>query len=195
MAYEPTMTRAVLGVGGANYSTLLERSLDWPMYRQILKFAYPDPLDIMLAVGLFQMRWDKTEGAGTAHSVLQGTATGVPAKQILMQNALSDHEVPNIGSYWQARTMGIPILGPTPATPWGLTVQPSPLAAGGSAMVLMDGGAPPPPLANLPPEDFDMHSLTRKQPATRRQIKTFFETGQIVNECAGACVCQTGACD
>ena len=195
MAYEPTMTRAVLGVGAANYSTLLERSSDWTMYRQILKFAYPDALDILLAVGLFQMRWDKTEGAGTANSVLQGTPTGVPPKQILMQNALGDHEVPNLGSYWMARTMGIPILGPTPATPWGLTVQPSPLPAGSSAMVLMDGGAPPPPAANLPAQDLDMHNLTRKQPASRRQIKAFFETGEIINQCAGACVCQAGACD
>ena len=40
-----------------------------------------------------------------------------------------------------------------------------------------------------------MHELTRKQPATRRQIKAFFETGQIINECDGACVCQAGACD
>jgi len=165
------------------------------MYRQILKFAYPDALDILLAVGLFQMRWDKTEGAGTANSVLQGSPTGVPPKQILMQNALGDQEVPNLGSYWMARTMGIPILSPTPATPWGLAVQASPLPAGASAMVLMDGGAPPPPAANLPAQDFDMHNLTRKQPASRRQIKAFFETGEIINQCAGACVCQTGACD
>ncbi len=73
--------------------------------------------------------------------------------------------------------------------------QPSPLPAGSSAIVLMDGGAPPPPLANLPPEDFDMHNLTREQPASRRQIKAFFETGEIINQCAGACACQSGACN
>src|SRR5262249_12568366 len=159
---------AALGVGAANYSTLLDRSLDWPLYRGILAAAYPDPLDITLAVSLFQMRWDKVEGSGVANSVLQG-ATGVPPKQILMQNALGDQEVPNIGSYWLARTMGIPVLGPTPTTPWGLSSQPGPLA-GGSAMVIMDGGAPPPPATNLPPADYDMHNLTRKQPASRRQI-------------------------
>jgi hypothetical protein len=194
MAYEPTVTRAVLGVGAANYSTLLERSSDWTLYRRILSGGYADALDITMAVGLFQMRWDKVEGSGVANSVLSGTPTGVPPKQILMQIALGDEQVPNLGSYWQARTMGIPILGPTPATPWGLAVQPSPLA-GGSAMVVMDGGAPPPPAANLPAPDLGMHNLTRKQPATRRQIKAFFETGQIINECTGACVCQAGACD
>jgi len=194
MAYEPTIPRGVLGVAAANYSTLLERSADWPLYRTILSRAYPDALDITMAVSLFQMRWDKVEGSGVANTVLAGAPTGVPPKQLLVQIALGDEQVPNLGSYWLARTMGIPILGPTPTTPWGLSVQPGPLATG-SAMVIMDGGAPASPVTNLPAPDFGMHNLTRKQPATRRQIKEFFATGQIVNECAGACVCQAGACD
>ena len=194
MAYEPTVTRAVLGVAAANYSTLLERSTDWALYRRVLAASYPDPLDIAMAVGLFQMRWDKVEGSGVANSVLSGAATGVPAKQILVQIALGDEQVANIGSYWLARTMGLPVLGPTPATPWGLAARNGPLEAG-SALVIMDGGAPPPPAANLPPSDLGMHNLTRKQPATRRQIKEFYAIGAVVNECAGACVCQSGACN
>ncbi|HEY0483556.1 MAG TPA: hypothetical protein VGD37_38825 [Kofleriaceae bacterium] len=194
MAYEPTVTRAVLGVAAANYSTLLERSTDWTLYRTVLAAAYPDPLDITMVVGLFQMRWDKVEGTGVANTVLAGAPTGVPAKQILVQIALGDEQVANVGSYWLARTMAIPILGPTPTTPWGLPVRPGPLS-GGSAMVILDGGAPSPPVANVPPPDLDMHDLTRRQPAARRQIQRFFATGEIVNECAGACVCQTGACN
>jgi hypothetical protein len=194
MAYEPTITRAVLGVGAANYSTLLERSSDWGSYRTILAASYRDPLDITMAVGLFQMRWDKTEGAGVVHTVLAGTPTGVPPKQILMQIAIADDEVANIASYWQARSMGIPVLGPSPVMPWGLPVQAGPLD-GGSALVIMDGGVAPPPSTNEPPPDLGMHNLTRIQPATRRQIGEFFTTGRIVNECAGACLCHTGACN
>jgi hypothetical protein len=194
MAYEPTITRAVLGVGGANYSVLLERSNDWPTYRTILSGAYPDALDITLAINLFQMRWDKTEGSGVAHTVLAGTATRVPPKQILMQIAIGDEAVPNVGSYWQARTMDIPVLGPTPTTPWGLSVENSPLATG-SALVIMDGGAPPAPSTNVPAPDAGMHNLTRNQPAARRQIGDFFATGSIINECTGPCMCAAGACD
>jgi hypothetical protein len=191
MAYEPTVTRAVLGVGGANYSMLLERSLDWPRYRTILAGAYPDPLDITLAVNLMQMRWDKVEGSGVADVVLAGTATKTPPKQLLMQIAIGDEQVPNLGSYWQARSMKVPVLGPTPFTPWGIPVKASPLATG-SALVIMDGGAPPPPATNLPASDTGMHDLTRKQPATRRQIGEFYRTGAIVNECSGSsgCVCR-----
>lgn len=196
MAYEPTVTRAVLGVGGANYSTLLERSLDWPTYRTILAGAYPDPLDVTLAVSLMQMRWDKTEGSGVANTVLTGTATGTPPKQLLMQIALGDEQVPNLGSYWQARSMNVPVLGPTPFTPWGLHVTPSPLASG-SALVIMDGGAPKAPATNIPASDTGMHDLTRNQPATRRQLKAFYTSGAIVNECTGTagCSCQSGSCD
>jgi hypothetical protein len=194
LAYEPAIARGVLGVGAANYSMLLDRSNDWPTYQTILNGAYPDLLDVTLAISLFQMRWDKVEGSGVAHVVRAGAPTGVPPKQILMQVAIADEQVPNIGSWWQARTMRIPVLGPSPTTPWGLTVQSSPLE-GGSALVIMDGGAPPIPTGNIPPADTGMHNLTRNQPATRRQIKEFFATGRIVNECAGACTCQTGACD
>jgi len=196
MAWEPTVTRAVLGVGAANYSMLLDRSADWPQYRVILNGGYPDALDDTLVISLMQMRWDKTEGSGIANTVLAGTPTGVPPKQILAQIALSDEQVPNIGSFWEARTMNIPVLGPTPTTPWGLTVQQSPLASG-SALVIMDGGAPPAPTTNVPAPKLDpsMHDLTRTQFATRRQMKQFYGTGQIVNECSGACTCQTGACN
>ena len=117
----------------------------------------------------------------------------MPPKQLLMQIAIGDDQVPNLGSYWQARSMGIPVLGPTPTTPWGLTVQAGPVT--GSAMVLMDGGAPPAPRTNLPAPDSGMHNLTRTQAASRRQIHDFFTTGSIVNECAGACTCASGACN
>jgi len=197
MAYEPTMTRAALGVGAANYSMMLDRSADWPTYRVILQGGYPDLLDDQLVLNLIQMRWDKTEGAGVANSVLAGTPTGTPPKQLLMQLALSDEQVPNVATYWEARTMGVPVMGPTPTTPWGLTVQQAPLAAGQSALVIEDGGAPPAPLTNTPATSLSpsMHDLTRNQPASRRQIGVFYSTGTIVNECAGACTCQTGACN
>jgi hypothetical protein len=196
VAYDPTLTLGVLGVGAANYSMLLERSTDWPQYRSILAAAYPDSLDDTLLLSLFQMRWDKTEAAGVVNSVLAGAPTSPQPKQLLMQMALSDNEVPNIGTYWWARSAGVPVVGPTPVTPWGLNVMASPIATG-SAMIIMDGGAAPPPATNVPApaQNPSMHDLTRTQPATWRQMHDFYTTGMIVNECAGACECQSGACN
>ncbi|MBK9036775.1 MAG: hypothetical protein IPL61_36920 [Myxococcales bacterium] len=195
IAYTKKIRRAVIGVGGGNYSTMLERSTDWPTYKTILSGTYPDPFDVVLAISLFQQRWDQTETSGVANVVLAGTATGTPPKQILMHMAIGDDEVPNLATEWQARTMGVPVLAPASVyTPYGMTAADSPIV-GGSALVIMDGGAPAVPLTNEPAPETGMHNLTRTQAASRRQIKHFFETGEIVNECAGACMCAAHQCD
>src|SRR5262245_9271357 len=143
MAYEPTITRGVLGSGAANYSFLLDRSADWPKYRMILSSAYTDPLDDELLIALMQMRWDKTEPSGIANDVLAGSATGVPAKQLLMQIALADEQVSDFAAYWEARTMNVPVISPTPISPWGLTAQDASMPAS-SGLVVYDCGAPAP---------------------------------------------------
>jgi hypothetical protein len=195
MAYAPTIRRGVIGVGGGNYSTMLERSSDWPTYKTILAGTYPDPFDVVLAINLFQQRWDQTETSGIANVVLAGTATGVPPKQILMHMAIGDDQVPNLATEWQARTMGVPVLSPSSVyVPFGMTAATGPIA-NGSALVIMDGGAPLVPLTNEPAPETGMHNLTRTQAASRRQIKHFYETGEIGNECAGVCMCAAGNCN
>jgi hypothetical protein len=202
MAYEPTITRGVLGSGAANYSFLLDRSADWPKYRQILNGAYPDALDDELLIGVMQMRWDKTEPAGIANSVLAGTETGVPPKQLLMQIALADEQVSDFAAYWEARTMNVPIVSPSVTSPWGLTSQAAPLPSG-SALVVYDCGGPPLPLTNTPPPKSactmagtdELHDLPAHVAAGRRQMKDFLTTGQIVNECTGTCACAAGQCN
>jgi hypothetical protein len=155
-----------------------------------------DRLDQELGLSLCQARWDKTEPAGIADVVLAGTDTMVPAKQLLLQNAIGDDEVSNVGTYWEARTMGISVVTPSPLLPWGVQVGAAPIATG-SALVLYDGGAAPLPPGNTPPPKLSpsLHDLTRNAPAARRQIRDFYAIGQIVNECAGACTCTAGACN
>ncbi len=192
VALDPAIERGVVGVGGANYSLMLERSSDWPTYRTILLGAYDDTLDMVLLINLMQMRWDKTEGSGYAHLVLTGDKLGTGPNQLLMHMGLGDDEVPNLASYWQARTMGIPLLTPSPDAPWGIPAMDGPLT--GSALVVYDGGAPAPPSANVPAPTTGAHYVTREHAASWRQIATFFATGTIVNECDGACECPT-ACE
>lgn len=194
VAYDPRITRGVVGVGGGNYSLMLERSTDWPQYRTVLSGAYPSTLDMTLAIGLFQMRWDLTEPSGVVDVMLAGTALGVPPKQLLIHMALADDEVPNLATEWQARSSGVPVLTPSSVLPYGLVQAASPIAAGGSALVVWDGGVTPPPVENVPAPDTGAHSLTREQPAAWRQMATFYATGAIVQECDGACTCHTGAC-
>jgi hypothetical protein len=191
VAWDPAIRRGVLGVGAGGYANMLERSSDWPQYRTILLGAYPDSLDLTLLINLMQMRWDKTETASIAHVATDGVTldSGGP-KQILMQIALGDDQVPNLASWWQARTMGIPVLGPSVEEPWGMQAATGPLTD--SALVIFDGraeGDPEIPDENVPAPNTGAHYVPRNQPATWRQIKTFYETGMIVNECDGACLC------
>jgi hypothetical protein len=110
---------------------MLERSTDWPTgYRTIMIGAYPDPFDVVLAISLCQMRWDQTETSGVANDVLAGTELGVTPRQMLLHMAIGDDEVPNLATEWQARTMGIPVLEPSPYVPYGLTGMVGPIANG-----------------------------------------------------------------
>ena len=149
-----------------------------------------------------QMRWDKTEPSGIAHTVLAGAPTGVPPKQLLMQIALADEQVSDFAAYWEARSMKAPVLSPSVDAPWGLEPATAPLD-GGSALVIYDCAGPPLPLTNVPPPKSacemanrdELHDLPAHVAAGRRQMKEFFATGRIVNECTGACTCATGACN
>ncbi|MBK9069465.1 MAG: hypothetical protein IPL79_00430 [Myxococcales bacterium] len=195
VAYDPFITRAVLGVGGGNYSTLLERSTDWPGYRDIMVGAYPNALDRTLIINLLQQRWDRTETAGVASDAIAGTSFGNEPKQFLLQMALGDDQVPNLGTEWQARTMDMPVLLPSMKQPWGLTTLNDGDGAGASALAIYDIGSPPPPYTNVPAPDTGAHYATRGQPAAWRQMVEFFATGVVANHCDGPCLCAIDRCE
>jgi len=187
--YDPHIKRAVLGVGGANYSMMLERSLDWPVYRNTVIGAYDDPLNVAIIISLLQMGWDLTGPANVTHQIPGNPIPGTPEKQFLLHMAMGDDEVPNISTEYQARSMGIPVIGPAPKEiPWGLEEAAGPAS---SALVMWDFGFPEPPLTNTAPADNDAHSRTRKQPAAIRQMTHFYNTGEIIHTCGEgqACVC------
>lgn len=181
-AYSPRIGRCVLQVGAINYSMMLERSLDWPAYRTLLIGAYPDPLDVSLAIHLMQMMWDMTEPTSIADALLvPGAIPDTPTKQVLMQIAVADDEVTNIASDYQARSMGLAALAPSFYEPHGVPVLEGPLS---SAYVIYDFGLghtiPP---TNEPPPDNNVHSLVRKQRATIEMMRRFYADGQIVQTC------------
>ncbi len=198
VAYDPFIERAVVGVGGANYSMMLERSRDWPTYKTTLIGAYPDALEVTLLINLMQMGWDATDPTTTSPGFFDDPIPGTPAKDMILHMAMGDAEVPNIATEFQARTMGIPVLSPTIYEPFEIPAVEGPIE--GSALVIMDGGDRA-PLTNEPPGDNDAHGLTRKQPASLRQMATFYDTGIVVNECKdyqgepAACDCATGNCN
>jgi hypothetical protein len=191
-------TRAVLGVTGMNYSTLLQRSADFPTYQTILNPAYPDELDRIVGFSLLQMLWDRSEADGYAAHMTDNPYPGTPRHQVLMHVAFGDHQVANVAAEVEARTIGARILLPALApgrSPdvvphWGIGAVPS-LPWAGSALVYWDSGTPPPPLGNLPPTapayGNDPHGRPRATPAAQLQKSEFLRTnGALVDTCSGA---------
>jgi len=191
-------TRAVLGVPGMNYSTLLQRSSDFPLYQLILNPAYPDELDRIIGFGIIQMLWDRSEANGYAAHITDDPYPGTPRHQVLMHVAFGDHQVANVTADIEARTIGAKIFQPALAAGrspdvvpfWGITPIPV-LPWKGSAIVYWDSGNPAPPLGNVPPTEpeygEDPHSRPRATPAAQLQKSEFLKTdGAVVDTCSGA---------
>ncbi|MEO3842086.1 hypothetical protein [Streptomyces sp. B22F1] len=186
-------TRSVLGVPGMNYSTLLNRSVDFAPFQQILDRAYPDKLRQQLGFALMQMVWDRGEANGYAQHMTSDPLPRTPRHQVLMHVAYGDHQVSPTAAEVQARTVGARIHAPTVAegrSPdeepyWGLRHLRYPYA--GSGMLVWDSGSPYQPLTNTPPgEGRDPHSDPRDEPAAQRQMAGFLNTGRIVDVCGDA---------
>jgi len=197
-------TRAVLGVPGMNYSTLLDRSVDFDPFAELQLVAYPDEVDRQLTTSLIQMLWDRGESNGYAAHLTDDPLPGTPAHEVLLIEAFGDHQVANVATETMARTVGVSVHSPTLApgrsldvTPlWGIPpITTDPFA--GSALVVWDYGNPAPPLFNVPPRepDFgeDPHGKGRGEPRLLQQASEFLRTdGAFVDTCAGG-PCQSDA--
>ena len=193
-AIDPVIEKCVVQVGAINYSMMLERSLDWPQYRTTLVGAYPDSLDVALMLNLMQQAWDRTEPTVVADVITREGFPGTPPKKVFMQVAIADDEVANIASEYQARTMGIPVVVPSPYVPYGLAEASAPVSSG---LVLYDfglGGTIPP--TNEPPPNNDVHANIRNKQATVDMMTRFYETGEIVQLCTApkGCDCAADGC-
>jgi hypothetical protein len=192
-ALDPYLTRGVFHVGGANWSLLFERSTNWVAFQLALSGAYPGPLNGVIAEQVMQMGLDYIDPVHFAPHILEDRIEGSPEKQFLFQISIGDAQVTNLSSWLQARTMGLPLLGPALFEPYGLTEETGPLP---SALVMYtEDPSPLPPETNLlNGEGNSAHGDLRRRQAVVDQIGTFLATGEIVHTCNGTCECADGAC-
>ncbi|CAB4572602.1 MAG: hypothetical protein F2534_12810 [Actinobacteria bacterium] len=192
-AVSPDIERAVLGVTGMNYSMLLERSVDFDTYATIMQPAYPNDLDRVLIIALVQMLWDRGEGAGYVHHVVDDPYPGTPAKELLLHVAFGDWQVTELSAMVAARTMGVPIHRPVTAEGrsgevvpgWGLDAIEYP--SDGSGLVIWDSGSDPIPFDNVPPRTSrDSHEDPRADADVRRQKAAFLFDDTLIDVCDGA---------
>ncbi len=207
-AVEPDITRTVLYVPGMNYSTLLTRSVDFEDYASILYPAYPSESDRPLLLAMIQLMWDRGEPNGYANHMTSDPLPGTPAHHVLIDMAYGDHQVSNVATEVEARTIGAPLRYPTldpGRTPGFVDFFPdipilgdlSGPAADGNGMFVWDIGpkrsggtlgTDPAPITNTAPNDsfgVDPHDTVINTSALiRHQIAEFLKpAGQIIDPC------------
>ena len=197
MAVAQDITRGVLGVPGMNYSLLLTRSSDFSTYATILYPAYPNELQRPLLLALIQMLWDRSDPNGYAHHMTTDPLPNTPAHEVLLHEAFGDHQVANVATEIEARTIGASIHQPAIAsgrsyevTPYyGIPAIPS-YPFDGSALIIWDSGAATPPTTNTAPmTGADPHSDPRSSVAARTQKSEFLKLGGAVVDVCSAMPC------
>lgn len=113
------ITRSVLYVPGMTYSVLLPRSVDFDDpdpsetdFASVLYPAYPIESTRPLALTLIQSLWDRGEPSGYASHMTSDPLPGTPAHKVLILMAYGDHQVANVTTATEARTIGAPLRRP-----------------------------------------------------------------------------------
>ena len=118
------------------------------------------------------MLWDRGEANGYAHHLTDDPYPGTPAHTVLLIEAFGDHQVANIATETEARTIGAHVRQPGLApgrSPdvvpfWDLPAVPS-SPFDGSVLEMWDFGTPAPPIESTPPRlGSDPHGAARNVP-------------------------------
>jgi len=197
-ALSTDIDRAVLGVVGMNYSILLPRSVDFDVYEQILIPSYPSALDRALSIAAIQMLWDRGEGAGYVHHLVDDPLPGTPPKDVLMHVAFGDWQVSEITAMIAARTMDVPIHRPVAADDRSREVEPGwdiatiEYGVDTSGLVVVDSGSDPIPIEQQAPRTSrDPHEDPRADRDVRRQKAAFLFDDVLIDVCdAAACTAE-----
>ncbi len=213
-ALSPDLNRSALYVGAMNYSLLLTRSVDFDLYATILYPYYPNEVERPLLLSLIQILWDRGEPNGYAWHMTDDPLPNTPPHKVLQLLSFGDHQVSNLATEVEARTIGSHIR--FPATDPGRHSDRDPYFGiprikhfpyeGDASLVIWDigplrpagcgvAGAPEclgtltPPITNTPPRiGVDPHDLVIESEARiRRQISEFLRIdGRVINVCGTA---------
>jgi hypothetical protein len=186
MALSLDFKRGHLGVPGNNYSTLLQRSVDFNPFFVLLGFVYPDARDQQILLGTIQNLWDRTDPVSHYRHISAEPYPGTPPHEVLLASATADWQVALLTNEIAARSdVGVALL-PGYGRDVSL-VEPVTYPHKGSGLVNYSFGNPWPPPGNKPPFDDigDPHGEPRKLAWHNAQMMHFFRTGEILDVCGG----------
>jgi len=178
MANSQELDYGVLHASGAIWSTMLERSSNWPTFELQMEYGVPAPEDRQLLYAISQLHWDAVDPI-THVADLQ-------APSILWQESVGDEQVPNMTTEALVRSVGAPLITPAVNEPFDLDLLAAPLGPGSTAMMQFDPQLGTPPDENRPAEDTGAHTFIRHTQEVHDQAAAFFAAGaegSIVHPC------------
>lgn len=178
-AVDDTLEHGVFHVGGASWSTMLERSSNWTQFERLMSGPIPSPGDRQVLYAASQLFWD------TADPALHTDA--LRTRSVLWQGSVGDEQVPNLTTDLVAGAVGATLLAPTPRTPGGQTAATGPLS--GPAVSWFDPQVGTPPLENRPAEVTRAHSIPRLWAGQQAQTLRFLDPadpGVVIHPCGDA---------
>jgi hypothetical protein len=206
MATSTEVTRGSLGVPGANYSTLLRRSVDFDAYGALLYASYPNSFDQSFILSFIQMLWDRGETNGYMNHLRRPDAFSAlgyptPNHEVMLHVAFGDHQVADVTPEVMSRSYDGAVHLPgteagrhTSVNPFAL-IRPAVDGEDGSVMVVWDIGPLNPdnennpgtgqsPTANVPPRaGRDPHSDPRADVSGGIQREAFLRERRFLNVC------------
>jgi hypothetical protein len=186
--------RSFLGVPAMNYSTLLDRSVDFDVFGTVFDPSYPDWVDRQLAILLAQMLWDRGENNGYAQHIAGRPYHDTPRHEVMLFEAFGDHQVANVATEVMARTLDAELRTPAladgrslDAEPfWGIDPARRLPDRGDSYLVVWDFGTQAPPVENVPNRaGEDPHGMGRGELDVLTVATSFLDEGTLVDTCAG----------
>jgi hypothetical protein len=113
MAIAEEFRRGFVAVPASNYSTLLQRSIDFNPFLALTRAAYPDRLDEQINLAVVQQLWDRAEPHGYLPHLASGDLSDPPVPhKVLIHMATYDSEVSNVATEIMVRSLGIPQVTP-----------------------------------------------------------------------------------
>ena len=172
---------ALLHVGGAGWSTLLERSNAWGQFEGLVASTMTDPAERQLAFAASQLLWDTVDPISYIDD-WGDTPT-------LLQEAVNDDVLVNSASELYARSAGWAILQPSITSPLGLNRVEG--AARGGVIAQFDPELPAPASTNRPAERTGAHETPRTWDSAMTQAEGFFAIGApgVVRHPCGEVLC------
>lgn len=186
IALSEDVTRAVLGVPGNNYASLLRRSVDFVPYFLLMRANYPGIIDRTVLISGGQVLWDQVDPVSYLRHLSAEPFPKTPKHVGIFAQAQGDWQVATVTNEIAVRS-GIGIaLAPHYGRPVSLLKEATyPIA--GSALVNWDFGNPWPVPGPLPPYDDvgDPHGKPRGNKNFLTQMAHFFATGEVIDTCGG----------